>query len=150
MPTNMIKIGWKLFDLESGNPVDAARPPARRRCSHNTSRFSNRRIKNKMLNLPILHAVLVWRCSDGNKWVYLNAILYVFVIMTIYTTTVSSIHFTYFVLFGTLQSKWRLILCVTCFCPTALVSVQLIFTSCLTECPTLFFNFREVCCLPPV
>jgi len=37
----------KLFDLESGHPVDVARPPAldrppaRRMCSKNTSRFLN-------------------------------------------------------------------------------------------------------------
>ena len=36
---------WKLFDLEIGNPVEAARLPTRRRCSHNTSCFSNGRIK---------------------------------------------------------------------------------------------------------
>jgi hypothetical protein len=67
--------------------------------------------------------------------VYPDAILYVFVIMTICTTAVSCIHF---VLFGTLQSKWLLILCVTCFGLAEFVSVRQIFTSCLTECPTLF------------
>ena len=93
-----------------------------------------------MLKLPILHAVLVQSCSDRNKLVYPDAILYVFVIMTIRTTAVSCIHFAHFVLFGTLQSKWRLILCVTCFGPTEFVSVRQIFTSCLNECPTLFFQ----------
>jgi len=38
----LIKTGWNLFDLKSGNPVDAAH----RRCSHNTSCFSNVRIKS--------------------------------------------------------------------------------------------------------
>jgi hypothetical protein len=101
-------------------------------------------LKNKMLKLPILHAVLVRSCSDGNKWVNPNAILNVFVMMTIRTTAISCIHFAHFVLFGTQQSKWCLILCVTCFGPTEFVVVWQIFTSCLTECPTLFFNFREV------
>jgi hypothetical protein len=91
--------------------------------------------KNK---LRILDAVLVRSWSNGNKWVYPNAILYVFVIMTICTSAVSCIHFAHFVLFGTLQSKWHLILCVICFGPTEFVSVRQIFTSCLAECPTLF------------
>jgi hypothetical protein len=41
--------------------------------------------------------------------------------------------------FGSLQSKWRLILCVTCFGLTEFVSVRQIFTSCQTKW-TLFFQ----------
>jgi hypothetical protein len=99
-----------------------------------------------VLKLPILHSVLVRSCSDGKKWVYPNAILYVFVIMTIRTTTVSCIHFTHFLLFSSLQLKWRLILCVTCFSPIEFVSVRQMFTSCQRMSNT-FFNFREVWCM---
>ena len=45
---SLIKIGWKLW-LRERKPYGRrppACPPAHRMCSHNTSRFSNRRIKN--------------------------------------------------------------------------------------------------------
>jgi hypothetical protein len=47
--------------------------------------------------VPVL---LVRSCSDGKEWGYLNAILYIFVVMTIHTIAISCKHFTHVVFFG--------------------------------------------------